>query len=94
MFSVTHGLYRIRTVVLKLMKIPTQGHLCLFCLETSYLGVGYKLTLDVALSCSHLDNQFLEGSMSHLSCLLPQEVLSHCSLLTDSLFLFKLLCYN
>lgn len=62
--------------------------------DMSYMGVGYELTFLVALSYSHLDNQFLEGSMSHLSCLRPQEMLNHRSLLTDSLFLFKLLCCN
>jgi hypothetical protein len=59
------------------MEISKQGHLNLFFFgDTCYMGVDYELTLHGALSYSHLDNQFLEGSVSRLSCLLPLEVLA------------------
>lgn len=92
MLSVTHRLYNRDT---KTHENTQAGPLVLILFgDMCYMGVGYELTLLVALSYSHLDNQFLEGSMSHLSCLLPKEMLNHCSLLTDSLLLFKLLYCN
>lgn len=59
-----HGNTQARSPVLVLF-----GDIC-------YRGVDYESTLHVPLSYSHLDNQFLEGSMSHLSCMLPLEVLT------------------